>query len=384
MQEKIPTSKQVLDGTNIISDENIEKPEDSSKIVEEMTSEIETYDLVFEARFPGLNIYPSNPEVISRLTEEEQQNAEEYQTMQDRKYSLIKQRNEYLRTHPEELIRYITKLWVEESKNILQSEDKRQEFLSDPESFFYQNRIPWKVEEGKNFRWLEFDLHKVIHGDGQNEGLYKKLYRLTEEELKRIIIEDGLISISDESIPAQQTSHEYLSYQDAVLPEEQRVQMLEWTKTADNAQRYAGSLENLFKHLDVETVRGLAERLQKTMIDVANSIDVPVSPFGKSITWAMWDIAKQEYFVEHPDESGAGYEVASPFESEQKCEEIVNRQLGWEAYRAYQQDPSFKNLLDTKGIPNEARVLLSKAAKESNGTLSSSDLALLGAALRQR
>src|SRR5262249_34024534 len=131
---------------------------------------------------------------------------------------------------------------------------------------------------------------------------------------------------------------------------------------------------------NLELIRQKAKELVETMMSEAERIGViPVSPYGKSRSWAMWDIGKQNYFFTHPTENNPAYVIGDPLTSETKRDEIINRQLGWEAYHAH---PEWKQ--KALGDPRflKAWELLNKAPK-ADGKLSSRDLAELGKLLRQ-
>ncbi len=170
-----------------------------------------------------------------------------------------------------------------------------------------------------------------------------------------------------------------LSYQDIEMPEDQKRSMLDWSRSSDSAKKYAESLGTAANTEGLEGVRRTARVLLDTMLSEANRLGIPVSPFGKSISWAMWDIGKQHHFFTHQEENNPGYEIGNPLESSEKKDEIVNRHLGWEAYAAHKADPS---AAWAQSKPAGVLELLGKTPKENN-TLSSRDLAELGDLLRK-
>lgn len=174
-----------------------------------------------------------------------------------------------------------------------------------------------------------------------------------------------------------------LAYQDAQLSDDVKRRMLDWSRTSESAQRYADSLLQLSQRENLEAIRNLARKILDTMVSEAARIGIPLTVYGKSMTWAMWDIGKQYHFFTHPDQIEPGYEeTGNPLESQTKQDEIINRHLGWEAYAAFStnaQGWKEKVARDPKFAP--ALELLNKPPKQNN-TLSSKDLADLGAALR--
>lgn len=199
------------------------------------------------------------------------------------------------------------------------------------------------------------------------------------------IVEQEESKLPDEPDPIRRVIRDKLSYQDAPIPDEKKAETLEWSLNSDSAAKYAESLQNLAQteSLNMFAIEQAARGIHIAMLSEADRLGIPVTPYGESITWALWDIGKQYYFFMHPDEVEPGYEeTGNPLESQTKSNEIINRHLGWEAYAAFQansqgwrekvaQDPKLSAALE----------LLNKPPKQNN-TLSSSDLAELGKRLR--
>lgn len=174
---------------------------------------------------------------------------------------------------------------------------------------------------------------------------------------------------------------EYLSYQDADIPEEAKQEALEYSEKSESAKKYVESLLALAKKYRFTRLESEADRMRDECASILERIGVQAGPYAESRTWSLWDIAKQYHYVLHPDESDARYDVADPFESEEKRAEIVNRHVGWEAYGSSRQgDNDFLDLL-SEDKQSAVIELLTQPPKE-NGTLSSKELAELGALLR--
>ena len=175
-----------------------------------------------------------------------------------------------------------------------------------------------------------------------------------------------------------------LAYQDATLPEEVKQRMLDWSRKSESAQKYADSIVQLSQRANLETLRETAKGLVQTMSTEAARLGIPVSPYGTSNTWAMWDIGKQNYFFTHQAENDPSYEIGDPLTSEAKREEIINRHLGWEAYAAFRGNaaPEWKQKIMSDREFANALELLNKPPKQNN-SLSSKDLAELGKILRE-
>ena len=182
-----------------------------------------------------------------------------------------------------------------------------------------------------------------------------------------------------------------MAYQDddAGLPEDTKRRALDWAINSDSAKRYADALLQLAAEQRLEEIRRRATEMRDTMLKEATRLGISSSPYGKSATWAMWDIGKQYYFASHPefhqDQISHGYEIGNPMESKTKQEEIIARHLGWEAYAEFNNPKStaaWKQEVREGGKYAKARALLAAKPKENN-TLSSRDLAELGKLLRE-
>jgi hypothetical protein len=175
-----------------------------------------------------------------------------------------------------------------------------------------------------------------------------------------------------------------LSYQDADVSDAKKEDMLNRCRELESARRYADSIVEMSQKTNLELIRQEAKELVKTMRSEAERIGVPVSAYGKSLSWAMWDIGKQNYFFTHQTENNPAYVIGDPLTSEAKRDEIINRQLGWEAHHAYRRDPDpeWKQKVSSDPRFVKALELLNKTPK-ADGQLSSRDLAELGKFLRQ-
>lgn len=175
---------------------------------------------------------------------------------------------------------------------------------------------------------------------------------------------------------------EALAYQDAPLSKEELERMREYTATSESASRYAIALESLEQALGgKEQVEKLANSIHGEMMENARRLNLPVSPYGISKTWAVWDLGKQHYFYTHPSEADTRYKI-TPAQSPEKMQEIADRHLGWEAYMTYRGNPTWRKQIDGDSRYAKAQEYFSRSPKE-NGTLSSLELAELGKILRE-
>jgi hypothetical protein len=187
--------------------------------------------------------------------------------------------------------------------------------------------------------------------------------------------------------PSSDAVPDLLSYQDANIPDDFKEKSLFAVLHSDSGDKYTEDLSRTFDEIGaVETVL-VAEAIKVEAVKLCKNLGIPVSPYANSITWVLWDIAKQRYLKNNPSESGVGYELGDPLqkteESFAKRNEIMHRHIGWEAYQAYKSDPEFKKKMDDKyewGAKREVYDLFNRQPKE-NGTLSSKELAALGRCL---
>jgi len=175
----------------------------------------------------------------------------------------------------------------------------------------------------------------------------------------------------------------YLSYQDAELPDEAKRQMLEWSKSEESPKKYAEAIEQMAQKESLNGVQEKARGLTQKMLAEAKKIGLPVSPYGKSNSWAMWDLGKQFWYFTHQDQADPKYEIEDPLLSEKKQEEIINRHIGWEAYAVFNSSKTteWKSRIMHDQRSKKALELLNKRPNAKR-TLSSKDLADLGILLR--
>ncbi len=123
-------------------------------------------------------------------------------------------------------------------------------------------------------------------------------------------------------------------------------------------EKYRASVEKYSKGLHI----GMQEKDQNglTLVDkvknnirndynkIMNKIGILSSSAGASDSWIYWDLGKQSYLSEHPDESNKNYNLANPFNTENQdiINDIVNRHVGWEVLGYVKYSPEFLDSLD--------------------------------------
>lgn len=139
----------------------------------------------------------------------------------------------------------------------------------------------------------------------------------------------------------------HLTYRDIYnqLPEDHKKRMdknlaqRESGNLSPAEEKYGLELQQIMQDPDRQPVlaplcRQMMDQLMKLLADLGVP-DNRISPWAKSRSWAVWDVAKQSYLFAHPGESGTNYRVADPFEDATICQEIVDRMFGWEIARLY-------------------------------------------------
>ena len=158
----------------------------------------------------------------------------------------------------------------------------------------------------------------------------------------------------------------------------------------DKYRHYAEALREILatQKDQLETLKdALADYFEATV----REIDLPVSRFGRSDSWKYWDLAKQKYLSEHPDESDTSrYLLADPFEFETNptsrtvLQQIADRHIGWEAYREYNVQGSIEDFHLDSGHQTYARIrALITETEKPTGFLASDKLAELGRLIRE-
>jgi hypothetical protein len=178
----------------------------------------------------------------------------------------------------------------------------------------------------------------------------------------------------------KQTVREKLSYQDADLPPEQLEAMLRDAEGRETAEKYAHHLNKLSQeeiHSVLPSIKGQA----KKVLDI---LGIPISPYGKSDSWAYWDLGKQQYYYElnkdsEPKENDP-YTYAPALE---KLDEISDRHIGWEFYHAPTEtrEQAFQAIEDPYCLAKVFEVLQNDP--KADGQLASHEYAELGKVLRE-
>jgi len=204
--------------------------------------------------------------------------------------------------------------------------------------------------------------------------------QLIQEQADEVAAYEALSTEEKERYSDKQTVREKLSYQDADLPPEQLEVMLRDAEGRDTAEQYAHHLNHLPER-EVERVLPQIKGQTKKVLDV---LGVPVSPYGKSDSWAYWDFGKQQFYYEQNKDSeteeGNPYRYAPALE---KLDEMSDRHIGWEFYHAPAEarEKAFKSIEDSYYLAQVFEVLQNNP--KADGQLASHEYAELGKVLRE-
>ena len=311
----------------------------------------------------------------------------------DRRPALVLERNELYRADSELARKRLVEIIENNLHSRAQNEPGFAEELISGQAVFMPDRGP-DYEEYQEIKVIE-NRRYGSYGDhySQDEDPFKIAEAKVIEELKqkainRAKVAEVPIGGLGERVSSQTAEFltnrivaQYLSYSDAELPEEAKQEMLDWSLSSESANTYARAIANAANEGGLESVRNLAKNLRDTMLAEASRLNIPISPHGKSSSWAMWDIGKQYYFFSHQNENDSRYGLGNPIDSELKKEEIINRHLGWEAYAAFQSNLEYRNRI-INNISVAPTLKFFNTSPKENGTLSSYELAELGKLLR--
>jgi hypothetical protein len=124
--------------------------------------------------------------------------------------------------------------------------------------------------------------------------------------------------------------HEFLSYKGSTFYKEES--SIRYYYDHISCQKYSSALKQIVSLYGESNLHNLASRLLNEFNSCMEKLDCMPSEVGKNQSWVYWDIAKQFYLFNHPEESNKNYKIENPFVSTDKQSEIVERHIGWEIY----------------------------------------------------
>lgn len=163
--------------------------------------------------------------------------------------------------------------------------------------------IPGLKERVSNLKTVQKEEDKVLDDEKQN------IENATTQKID---------TIETPTISADQYISK-LNYSDAGFPNQE---------TSGSMRKYAESLALE----DTNRVKGFVKNLVDTFRSIMkNTFNKEISRAGNSESWAYWDIAKQLYMNNHPEESNKNYRLGNPLDEQDFFKkEMIYRMIGWE------------------------------------------------------
>lgn len=110
----------------------------------------------------------------------------------------------------------------------------------------------------------------------------------------------------------------------------------EFMKTDHRAIRYTARLMVLSVRKGREAIEQLSDEVRadyQSVMDNYPNVDAGKNSVAKSVSWSMWDIAKQSAMAKDPKLSNSNYKLADPFDPVHRAEkvrEMGSRHVGYE------------------------------------------------------
>lgn len=170
-----------------------------------------------------------------------------------------------------------------------------------------------------------------------------------------------------------------LSYAD-VLEGDQAQSAIAYTEQNPAGQKYTEALIKMSEEVGTQEVLDTAASLRKLYTHEMEKLGLQSSKYGESLSWAVWDLAKQRYLAEHPEESDSEYTLGDPLAKDEAAakvlDDIVDRHLGWEYAQQYQQDQT-----TPATVRRAALHVIAHGERNASGQLRSKELTRLGRTL---
>jgi hypothetical protein len=170
-----------------------------------------------------------------------------------------------------------------------------------------------------------------------------------------------------------QIIRDYLGYEDVLCNQLEKHQNYVANLKNPRIRCYAEHLRGILQERGEAVILAIVANMIRDCEAVVNAAKVEPSREARSRTWALWDMAKQNYYATNPGQCSANY---SPAVWTQKQREIVDRHIGWEVHMSWKPDP------EQQSEAAEFDRLLS-TPRNDRGFLPSYALAALGAITRR-
>lgn len=150
----------------------------------------------------------------------------------------------------------------------------------------------------------------------------------------------------------------------------------------DSVEKY-GNTYNQIK--DTREFKNAAATVRNEYNKALGIIGLKSGQWGQSDKWIVWDLAKQKYLVEHPEESNDNYNLIDPIgpQSQEIAIDIANRHIGWELLGSIKSgDKKVIGYLN-KNATSYAPIMDLINEGTANGRLPSYKLSLLGKLVKE-
>jgi len=232
-----------------------------------------------------------------------------------------------------------------ENENLVNNQNIDQ----DEETFFDEEKNN-RVEENINENYDDYD----NNGDENSkaEDLVSDIVKHLEEEptLEEIApienvnenIQDNVELKNSEDKEKEEPSYDelvsiidkYFIYDDSTeLRQEEKEKIKNNAHQSRSALKYAMVLWELEKNGKLGLVESISQKIYGNTLTDLYKYDIGISAYSISQSWAIWDVAKQIYYLNHPAETKRDkYRLADPLIDEDKQIEIQDRHIGYEIY----------------------------------------------------
>lgn len=192
------------------------------------------------------------------------------------------------------------------------------------------------VEEVKKVKLEEVEIigeSELLKQNSDDElSNEKELFEIKPDE--SIIVEDKVENLEPSLDELIDIIQKYFCYIDSPEIEEvEKSRILKNAIASKSALRYAKILWDFKKEGKFEEVEVTSQKIYgDTLTDLYN-YDIGISPYSLSKSWAIWDVAKQLFYIKNPSQTNkTRYKIANPLVDEEKQIEILDRHIGWEIY----------------------------------------------------
>jgi hypothetical protein len=178
-----------------------------------------------------------------------------------------------------------------------------------------------------------------------------------------------------------------LAYPDAPLDEATHATVTERTMSRENTVYYAQELQAMSDEVGLDKVLELASTMRDAGMAATRALGIEPSPYAHSVTWALWDMAKQrrtsspEFLAEAGPDYPYRNQTGDPLTKPGIRQTIINRHVGWEIDTHLRQPGENRHIFPIAHSADEQTVDEIRRTGRRNGDaqeLNSLDLARTG------